>query len=346
MYIKDLSCISPQQTYSQAFLQGRIEHFKTNHYLAAEPSYEELIPSSKLRRMGKVMRMGIGTGLPLLNKYPETKGIILATSEGGVEDSMNFLNQVVKYQEGALTPTNFVQSTPNAIAGLLALMTKNTGYNVTHVNKGLAFESALTDASLFLEEEPGARLLLGGLDQFSVYNYNIELLAGAYKKHFVDSSQLLGSGSPGTVCGEGSAMFIVDSQKKGALAQIKGVGQGSGLSLAELMERLRALLTSSNLVPEDIDAVVLGYNGDSETDTWYDKVRQELFPHQAVYSFKNLVGEYSTVSAFALWFATQLLSGFMPPKEAVLKASGEKPKRILIYNHHRAVQHGYMLLTV
>ena len=62
-----------------------------------------------------------------------------------MEDCIKFLNQIVEYKEGLLTPANFVQSTSNAAAAQIALVTKNHQYNITHVHRGLAFENALMD---------------------------------------------------------------------------------------------------------------------------------------------------------------------------------------------------------
>ena len=78
--------------------------------------------------MGKAVRMGLGASIPLLqNNNEPLSGIIIGTAMGGMEDCINFLNQVIDYNEGMLTPTNFVQSTPNAIASQLGLLSNNKG---------------------------------------------------------------------------------------------------------------------------------------------------------------------------------------------------------------------------
>ena len=100
-----------------------------------------------LRRMGKAVRIGVGAALPLLDGSSNPDGILIGSANGGMEDCIKFLNQVMEYDEGRLTPTNFVQSTPNAIAAQIGLATLNKGYNITHVHRGLAFENALLDAS-------------------------------------------------------------------------------------------------------------------------------------------------------------------------------------------------------
>ena len=86
--------------------------------------------------------MGVGTGMKLLltNKVD---GILIGTANGGIEDSIVFLNQIHDFEEGRLTPTNFVQSTYNAIAGMIGMITANKGYNATHVHRGQAFENVV-----------------------------------------------------------------------------------------------------------------------------------------------------------------------------------------------------------
>ena len=197
-------------TFTYEFLNGDYRIHTANIFTAFEPSYSETIPSSLLRRMGKAVRMGIGTALPLIERNEKLDGIVIGTANGGLENCINFLNQIIDYDEGTLTPTHFVQSTPNALAGQLALMSKNTGYNVTHVNGPLAFENALLDAMMFLEgEKSNTSLLLGAVEEISTYNYNIDLLAGRYKEECVSNDKLIETNTIGSVCGEGSTMFVV-----------------------------------------------------------------------------------------------------------------------------------------
>lgn len=349
MFVTDLSCISAQRTYDNAFFENNIKIHAGNRYAALEPQYGSLIPAGLLRRMGKAVRMGVGAGLPLIQKRPDLDGIILGTANGGLEDCLKFLNQIVDYQEGTLTPTNFVQSTPNAIAGNLALMSKNTGYNTTHVHKGLAFECALLDCILLFEEKKAESLLLGGIEEISEYNYNIDFLSGSFKKEETNSENLLGSDSPGTVCGEGAALFVVEAERsEKTIAQIKDVDQISYTLKEELFSKMNHFLDRNELTAKDIDVVMLGYSGDNRNDYWYDDMHQEFFLHSAVYTYKNLVGDYPSVSAFATWLAVQLLSGKTIPAQLLISnpSNIQNPKNVLIYNHHKGVQHGFILLTI
>jgi hypothetical protein len=347
MFIKDLSCISAQRTYDEAFFESEINVNAGNRYAVLEPGYGSLIPAGLLRRMGKAVRMGVGAGLPLIQRNPALDGIILGTANGGLEDCLKFLNQIVQYNEGTLTPTNFVQSTPNAVAGNLALMSKNTGYNSTHVNKGLAFECAMLDALLLFEEEKAKALLLGSIEEISDYNYNIDRLAGTWKNEETTSETLLKSDTPGTVCGEAAVMFVVEAERSDdSLAEIVDVEQISYADQNKLEEKLNYFLDRNNIRRADIDTIILGYNGDNRTDHWYDWFHQILFPESVAYNYKNLVGEFPTATSFATWMAVHMLTGKRMPEETLLtKELKRKPEKILIYNHHKGVQHGFILLS-
>ncbi|MCF2447531.1 beta-ketoacyl synthase chain length factor [Dyadobacter sp. CY345] len=347
MFIKDLYCISPQRTFDDTFFENEPKVYYGNRYEALEPAYGKLIPAGLLRRMGKAVRMGVGAGLPLIQRNSDLDGIILGTANGGLEDCLKFLNQIVDYNEGTLTPTNFVQSTPNAVAGNLALMSKNTGYNNTHVHKGLAFEAALLDAILLLEDKKLTSLLVGGIEEISDYNYNIDFLAGSFKTEETDSNLLLHSNTPGTVCGEAAVMFVVEAEKsENSLAEIVDVEQISYADEEKLRAKLTYFLNRNNIQPAEIDALILGFSGDIRNDYWYKWLNQEFFPESAVYSYKNLTGDFPTASAFATWLGVQLLNGKqLPDNTLYAEKSGKPAEKILIYNHHKGVQHGFILLS-
>lgn len=346
MYIIDSACISPQHTFDKAFFEGGIKVHEGDRYIAIEPAYGQLIPAGLLRRMGKAVRMGVGAGLPLIQKA-SVEGIVLGTANGGLEDCLKFLNQIVDYSEGTLTPTNFVQSTPNAVAGNLALMSKTTGYNTTHVHKGLAFEAALLDAMLLLEEKRGQTFLVGSIEEISDYNHNIDLLSGAFKTGHFTSENLLTLDSPGSANGEGAAMFIVGAERKpDAIGQIRDVFQSNNLEENELASILRAFLRRNHLNASDVDTVILGVSGDNRSDHWYYNLRKALFEESNCYTYKNMVGDYPTASAFATWMGLQLVGGKRVPAACIYQQKNTRAaKHILIYNHYKASQHGFILLS-
>jgi hypothetical protein len=347
MYIIDSLCISPQETFDKEIFNGKPLSYKGTRYYAVEPDYKGNIPAGILRRMGKAVRMGVGAGLPLLTKYGQTDGIILGTANGGLEDCLKFLNQIVEYDEGTLTPTNFVQSTPNAIAGSLALLSKNTNYNITHVNNGLAFENAILDALMLFEEGVVNQVLIGNVEEISDYNYNIDFLSGSFKLEEVNSSDLLLSDTPGTVCGEGAAMFMMSSERpKNNCLKLLDVFQMTYPDTIAFQFRVKSFLEKHQLQLSDIDTLILGFSGDNRHDHWYREVQSQVGEGCQVISYKNLVGDYPSVSAFALWLSLKLVEGNTLPSEVYLSETmNRKPQNILIYNHNKGIQHGMILLS-
>jgi hypothetical protein len=264
-YIHHISCISPQKTFSDI----DIEHTNVpaeNKLLVVEPSYED-IPLGILRRMGKAVRIGIGAALPVMKQKPD--GIIIGTANGGMEDCIKFLNQIIEYDEGMLTPTNFVQSTANAIAGQIGLMASIKGYNCTHVHRGLAFENAMIDAAMLLKENASNSYLLGGADEISAYNYNIDLLDGWFKKEKITGSDLYEINSPGTIAGEGAAMFLANNIQSNADAQLQAIRALHSEDEKLVAQEMEKFIKQNIHADEKIDLYLSGENGDNRLLKYY-----------------------------------------------------------------------------
>lgn len=343
-YIHQSTCISPQQSFGEQDI-ARLHEPAGNKLKAIEPSYEA-IPPGQLRRMGTAIRLGIGAALPLLKNNDAVNGIIIGTAKGGMEDSVKFLNQIVQYDEGVLAPGNFVQSTTNAIAGHLGLLTRNKGYNITHTQRGLAFETALIDADMRLNEFPEHRYLLGGVDEISSFNYNLERLDGAYKTEEVTSANFYTLDTPGSIAGEGAAMFLVDKKKEGAIVQLKAFGTQPGNNADLLRSNLQNFL-QQNLAPgETIDLLISGENGDNRYIHYYETVERLLPESVTIARFKHMSGEYPTASAIALWLAGEILQRQDIPAHIIKRAGVSSYKNILIYNNFKGRQHGWLLVAL
>ncbi len=343
MYIKELKAISPQNTISDSFFNEKPLEISGLKYKAIEPKYRDFIPIKQLRRMGKAVRMSIGAANDIL-KNNTIDAIIIGTAYGGVDDSFKFLSQIIKFDEGTLTPTNFVQSTPNAIAGVLAQISKCYGYNNTHANGGLSFEGALIDAKLLLAEKSVKSVLLGAVEEISEHNYNLEYLQGRFKEdeNFL-SSNLIHSTTKGSVNGEGASMFLVENTKENALAEIVDIYTICFPTETEIQESLDFFLQKNNIKYDDIDVLISGRNGDVTQNYAYDIIEANL-KKSSIYTYKNLVGEYPTSTAFALWLACHIIQGKKMPKEVIMKNAKRKPKMILIYNQHKNKQHSFILV--
>jgi hypothetical protein len=329
LYIHQTSCISPQNGLDSP-PTGPVN----NLLKAVEPPYQG-IPANVLRRMSKSVKMGIGATLPLLKHSPD--GILIGTGYGGMEDSIRFLNQIIEYDEGILTPGTFVQSTANAIASQLGLLCHNRGYNITYVNRGLALESALIDAAMLVREHPGKSWLVGGVDEISAHHYRFEYAEGWYKKEDLTGKDLYRSDTPGTIAGEGAAVFLLNDRPEGALAQIRKIGLPAGEDEHVLRSALSGLLEGKSP-----DLLLSGENGDSRARNWYRIAESMMGPDTGIARFKHLCGEYPTASAFALWLACNLPAAL--PEHLLKRPPRRALRHILIYNNYKFIQHSLILL--
>ena len=343
LYIHYMSCISPQQTFGKVDIES-LNESPNGKLPAVEPSYEG-IPNSILRRMGKAIRLGVGAGLPLL-KNATVDGIIIGTGNGGMEDCIKFLNQIIDYNEGMLTPTNFVQSTTNAIAAQIGLLGSNKSYNTTHVHRGLAFENALLDAVMLLKENTDAHYLVGGVDEISAYNYNIDNLAGWFKKETLSSKDLYNLHTEGSIAGEGAGMFIVGGKKENAIAKVTGLQLLHTEDPKLVIDQLNRFLEKHLEKGKRVDLLLSGEDGDCRLSHYYQAAEKLLIQQGAkVARFKHMMGEYATVSAAALWLACYIAESEQLPAHMLKPGNGQPGcKCILIYNTHKGAQHSFILL--
>src|SRR5690606_5551866 len=118
-----------------------------------DPDYKQWIDVKQIRRMSRVVKMGVAAANLSLEAAGLTApdAIITGTAYGCLDDTGVFLKKMVEQQEEMLTPTAFIQSTHNTVAGQIALLLQCHGYNNTFVNRGFSFENALLDAMMILD---------------------------------------------------------------------------------------------------------------------------------------------------------------------------------------------------
>jgi hypothetical protein len=345
MFIHEFSAVSPQES----FLFGDMNALNppaNNKLYATEPAYEG-IPKGALRRMSKPVRMGVGAAYPLLDKPILPAGIIMGTANAGMDDCFHFLQQIVQYDEGLLTPGNFVQSTPNALPAQLSMMTHNHGYNITHVHLGLAFENALIDAYLMLADNPANTYLVGAVDDISAYNHNINRLEGWYKTGDVTGFDLYEPGSAGSIPGEGAAIFRVNATREGSVARVVAVDTLHSTRIEQVANHLREFLEQNLPVGETVDILLSGENGDSRLLAYYVACEKEVGDRAIVLRFKHMSGEYPTATSFGCWIAAYIFQQQSVPGHMV-KYRGIIPtpfRNILLYNNFKGNQHSFILLS-
>ncbi len=339
-YVHQSSCISHQPTFNEVDLE-ELRPSANNLISAIEPKYEG-VPLGQLRRMGRALRMGVGTSMKLLQQN-KVDGILIGTANGGIEDSIMFLNQINEYEEGRLTPTAFVQSTYNAIAGMVSMITNNKGYNATHVHRGQAFENTALDAAMLLSENPEHTYLIGGVDEISEKNHRLVSLAGWYRHEPTNNFDLYQTNATGTLPGEGSASFIVSKKKEGAVARVTAMKMVSCNNEQNVVEQLKLFLKENN-AEQNLDLLLQGENGDNRLLKYYTAIETQMPPPTTIARFKHAFGEFQTVSALAVWLAGRVLQTQKLPQHFIKKNTASEIKRILIYNNYQGAQHSFWLL--
>lgn len=342
-YIHQASCISPQQTFKEVDLT--VLHEPVDKRLnAIEPVYDG-IPPGVLRRMSKLVRMGVAAAMHTLQNNPVPNGIIMGSLNTGKDDAVKFLNQIIDYEEGMLTPMSFVQSTPNAVAAQVALLTRNHGYNISHLHMGVAFEMAAIDADMMLQENPSHHYLLGAVDDMASYYFDEK--GGWHKEADISNKILYDTNSPGSISGEGAAMFFVNNDPAGALAKLVAVDTLHDTDEAVLKEKLDAFLTKHLPAGETIDLLLSGENGDNRLDKYYAVCESSINEGAAIARFKHVCGEYATAASIALWLCCKVIPTTALPGHMIKKTGTAKAYRnILIYNNYKLLQHSFMLVSI
>ena len=114
--------------------------------------YSRYIPPMKARRMGKLQKRALVTALKAMeiSGIREPDAILNGTAMGCMENTVQMLNGLAAEGEAMNMPTCFMQSTHNTVASMMAIYTKNHGYNNTYSHRTVSFELALQDAFLRL----------------------------------------------------------------------------------------------------------------------------------------------------------------------------------------------------
>ena len=125
IYIRSTGIIAPQggpgaRSPSEPGARPPLE--RGTRMRAVEPDYAKLIDPKVIRRMSRIIRMGVAAALECLNgATPDA--IITGTAYGSLEDTTVFLKRMIDNKEEMLTPTAFIQSTHNTVGAQIRAVT-------------------------------------------------------------------------------------------------------------------------------------------------------------------------------------------------------------------------------
>ena len=316
MYITASSTISHQPTFRNKGFSLEIQELKPDSNLLA-PDYSAFIPAMERRRMSNVLKMAITSSIDCLEQtgISQPGAIIVGTSMGCCVHTRNFLDKILAANEGPLSPTSFIVSTHNTIAGQISLLLKNHNYNITHTQNSLSFEQALIDGMLCLNNGVN-NILVGGADEEENSIYNM-------KERLKDETIHLSSG----------VSFFILSTEKNNPSPIKLVDVGSFGLIENPSGIIIEFLHSNDVVPEEIDLVVYANSDQKKTEEL-----KLLFGPGKIVDYQKIAGTYYTNSAFAMSYGIDILSQIKQP------LSRDHIKKVLVCNNLIPENLGLILL--
>ena len=329
-YVLSAKQISLQQPISEAWMQEPIK-YEVPFTRSLDPSFKEYVSPIEARRMGKILKRALATSKEALKEagLDTVDAIITGTGYGCIENTEFFLDALSNEGEQMLKPTYFMQSTHNTISSLVAIQTKNHGYNVTYAHKSISFDSALQDAWWQFKLGKISTALVGGHDEMTETFYHILKKGGVM-------------GHDDEMCGE-SAVSIVLSRhceersnpETKPLCKLTGFEMLHQPSHDTLQDSLASMLQNASKSLADVDYILTGISGDHGNDEAYLKGAKLLFGDKPLLKYKHLFGESFTSSGIGLYVAAQCLKTgrvpgalFVDPKEA----SDKQFKCIVLYN--------------
>lgn len=347
VYINSAACISAQDTLNENILQHLKPENSVQIIKAIEPNYKEFIPPAMIRRMSKTVKMSsVASQYALKEAGIEQPGaIIVGTGMGCSQDSEKFLKNVIDNHEEFLTPTFFIQSTHNTVAGQIALGLQCHAYNFTYVNTSSSLEFSFLDAQLQIHDGEAENILVGSTDEQTDRTMELYCLNTIIKKQTDLPADLLHSTTKGVIWGEGASFFVVGKDKtENSYAKLTDIKISNRLELDEAKDFIQEFLTKNNLSAHDIDSVILGFSGDADSDAYYTNV-MDLFQDSALLYYKHLSGEFNTASGFSTFMACHILKEQQIPEVMMINAKKkEEVKNILLYNHLAGCDHSLVLL--
>jgi 3-oxoacyl-[acyl-carrier-protein] synthase II len=337
IYIRSTGNISPQHSLDKtSFFLSRVKTTQ-NYFKSLEPDYDNFVDSKMIRRMSRVVKMGVAAAITCLRqaKIDCPGSILTATAYGCLEDSDAFLRKMIEFDEKMLSPTAFIQSTHNTVGAQIALLLKCHHFNNTIVHSSFSFENALTEASLLLKESLGP-VLVGAVDEITEDRHTILSRFGLYRKS---------AKNEGNIAGEGAAFFLLDSDggdnPQAILRDVQTLYRPEGPEA--IQDAIRGILQANGLQIDQIDLVLTAHRNRKKLDEADDELLKTIFQNNHCYPYKSLCGDYPTATGFALWFAALLLKEQKPPQW--MEGYRFPLKNVLIHHHTGNDHHSFILIS-
>ncbi|MDO9254529.1 MAG: beta-ketoacyl synthase chain length factor [Bacteroidales bacterium] len=317
LYINATSSISAFDS-----LQG-LQTGDADRFTCIEPDYKLIIDPRQLRRMSRIMRMGLASAIKTLEiaNVQTPQSVITATGLGCLDDTGNFLVKMCDPDNRMMNPTAFIQSIHNTMGGQIAMHLKSNCYNNTFTQDVLSFEHALLDTIMLLEEGSIESVLLGGIDELTELKH--ELTSRLFKAQ-KESKGYFGQG-------EGSAFFSISGMK--SQVKLETLILSQDVKHADITDYVYNHLASKG------KTLILNGKCGGNSDEAYTLTGQ-IFGSAPTISYKKYCGDYPTSCAFATWLASEILT-----QDVVFDAIPH-PEHVLIYHAYLDRPHTLIHLSV
>ena len=335
-YVLSAKQISIQQPLSEEWMDQPVE-YDVPFTRSIDPSFKDYVSPIEARRMGKILKRALATSKEALKEagLDTVDAIITGTGYGCIENTEFFLDALSNEGEQMLKPTYFMQSTHNTISSLVAIQTKNHGYNVTYAHKSISFDSALQDAWWQFKLGKISTALVGGHDEMTETFYHI-LKKGGVMGH---DDEMCGESAVSIVLGSALRPFEwpqgPQAQGPQPLCKLSGFQMLHQPTMDTMQDSLASMLQDACKSLSDVDYILTGISGNHENDKAYLEETKTLFSDKPLLKYKHLFGESFTASGLGFYVAAQCLKAGRVPtmlfvnKEAI---SDKQPKCILLYN--------------
>lgn len=135
----------------------------------------QYISPMESRRMCRLMKVAFLTSKRALETAGINKpdAIIIATIHGMLENGKKILDTLNEQGEEGISPTLFMQSTHNTLAGALAIHLGCHGYNITYSQGDESLQWAIRDAQRLIQEGKAESVLVGLHDEMPLFSKSI-----------------------------------------------------------------------------------------------------------------------------------------------------------------------------
>lgn len=283
-FIQAITSITHQESFKQDLNFDNLRTLGTESELIS-PDFKEYIPANALRRLSPVLRIALTCATECQHQIgTEFDSISVGTSLGCLKDTEKFLQTFLTATSDTLSPTAFIQSTHNTIAGQISLALNNHAYNMTHTQNSLSFEVALIDGILCVNDGK-KHVLVGAADEA------IDFLEGL-------RGTVIHSSLPFTT---GASFFVIGENP----TEVGVMDCTVSFQHQAIDTEITAFLQKNNITIEDIDVVF--HSGIVVNDF-----------NKTTINYQDLSGLYYSSSAFGFHLAHDYLKQNKNSKLALL----------------------------